>query len=294
MTVVANFQYDAFGRRTGKTVSGTETRFLYDGLNPVQELTGTPPTPITNSLAGGVDDVFIRTDAAGARNFLADALGSTLALTDPAGSVLARYTYEPFGTTTVTGSAFSPYQYTGRENDGTGLYYYRARYYNSTLQRFISEDPIGFAGGINLYPYVLNNPLNWIDPEGLDVTVSLYPGARGFGHVGVGVNTNQTSGFYPMRHSTCLVTGCDVPGALSPDNEYAPEGTIVIHTTPAQDQAMQDVINQRNRNPGDYNLYGRNCAQFAEDVLRAGGLDPLDTKYPRRLFRDLRHRYGQR
>ena len=117
----ASFQYDAFARRTSKTIAGINTQFFYDGLNPVQELAGTPPTPIANSLAGGVDEVFIRTDAAGARNFLADALGSTLALTDAAGSVLARYTYEPFGTTTVTGSAFSPYQYTGRENDGTGL-----------------------------------------------------------------------------------------------------------------------------------------------------------------------------
>ena len=108
-----------------------------------------------------------RSDALGTRTLLSDALGSTLALTDPAGSVLARYTYEPFGTTTVTGSAFSPYQYTGRENDDTGLYYYRARYYNPVLQRFISEDPIGFRGGINVYSYVGNNPAGSRDPLGL-------------------------------------------------------------------------------------------------------------------------------
>ena len=84
--------------------------------------TGTPPAPIANLLTGlGVDEYFTRTDIAEPQHFLTDALGSTLALTDPAGSVLARYTYEPFGTTTVTGSAFSPYQYSGRENDGTGL-----------------------------------------------------------------------------------------------------------------------------------------------------------------------------
>lgn len=58
-------------------------------------------------------------------------------------------------------------QFTGRENDGTGLYYYRARYFSPTLQRFISEDPIKFAGGLNLYSYVENNPIMDSDPFGL-------------------------------------------------------------------------------------------------------------------------------
>src|SRR5258708_24952191 len=57
--------------------------------------------------------------------------------------------------------------YTGRENDGTGLYYYRARYYHPGLQRFISEDPLGFNGGdVDLYAYVWNGPSNFIDPSG--------------------------------------------------------------------------------------------------------------------------------
>lgn len=123
---------------------------------------------IANLLTGqGVDEYFTRTDTLGMRTLLADASGSTLALTDPGGNLLAQYTYEPFGNTTVTGSAFSPYQYTARENDGTGLYYYRARFYSPSLQRFISEDPIGFGGGTNLYAFVGNSPLNFADPYGL-------------------------------------------------------------------------------------------------------------------------------
>src|ERR1041385_9037460 len=117
----------------------------------------------------GVDQIFTRTDSAGTRSFLADALGSTLALTDSAGTMQTQYTYEPFAKTTATGVAnSSTFQYTGRENDGTGLYYYRARYYNPTLQRFISDDPLSFGGGdVNFYAYVGDSPTNFTDPFGL-------------------------------------------------------------------------------------------------------------------------------
>ena len=57
-------------------------------------------------------------------------------------------------------------QYTGRENDGSGLYYYRARYYDPVLKGFLSEDPIGLRGGLNTYSYVRGNPTNFIDPYG--------------------------------------------------------------------------------------------------------------------------------
>ena len=61
-------------------------------------------------------------------------------------------------------------QFTGRENDGLGLYFYRARYYSPTFQRFIAQDPIGFAGGdTNLYAYGLNDPISETDPLGLKI-----------------------------------------------------------------------------------------------------------------------------
>jgi len=162
----ASFQYDPFGRRVGKTISGTTTNNLYDGVNVVQELMGGAPS--ASLLTGGTDQVFARTDAAGARSFLTDALGSTLALTDSTGTFQAQYTYEPFGNTAVTGTSTNSYQYTGRENDGTGLYYYRARYYSAALQRFIGEDPLRLKDGTNKYAYVSNSPTNFTDPLGRD------------------------------------------------------------------------------------------------------------------------------
>jgi len=164
----ASFAYDSFGRRTGKTIQGTTTNFVYDGLNPVQEKTGATVT--ANLLTGlGIDEFLTRTDGAGTRGLLADALGSTVALGDGTGTIQTQYTYEPFGYASQTGSVnTNSYKYTGREDDGSGLYYYRARHYHPRLQRFISEDPIGFWGeDMNVYGFVQNNSMNWIDPLGL-------------------------------------------------------------------------------------------------------------------------------
>lgn len=170
--LTASFQYDALGRRKQKTVNGTTTAFLYDGVDVVQELSG--GTPTANLLTGlGVDELLMRTDASGARSALTDPLGGTVALADATGAVQTEYTYEPFGSTAVSGtSSPNAFQYTGRENDGTGLYYYRARYYHPGLQRFVSEDPLEFGGGdSNLYAYVGGNPISYSDPYGLRVGV---------------------------------------------------------------------------------------------------------------------------
>jgi RHS repeat-associated protein len=95
-------------------------------------------------------------------------LGSTLALADTSGVVATSYAYTPYGVTTTTGAASTnAVQYTGRENDANGLYYYRARYYNPTTGRFISEDPLGLAAGINLYAYAADDPVDLNDPSGM-------------------------------------------------------------------------------------------------------------------------------
>ncbi|MDO8412591.1 MAG: RHS repeat-associated core domain-containing protein, partial [Gallionellaceae bacterium] len=148
-------------------------------------------TPTANLLTGlNLDEIYRRTDSQGARDFLTDALGSTLALSDSLAQIKTQYTYAPYGATTSGGEPSSnPFQYTGRENDGTGLYYYRARYYDPVRARFISEDPIGFVGGINLATYAGGNPVLHTDPDGLA------PNMRPYG------SGNSSQRRYDRRHS---------------------------------------------------------------------------------------------
>jgi RHS repeat-associated protein len=102
--------------------------------------------------------------------FHADGLGSVTSLSSGAGTLVQTYGYDSFGKQlSSTGSLTNPFQFAARESDSeTGLYYYRARYYDPAGGRFLSEDPIRFDGGTNFYSYTGNSPVNWYDPFGLD------------------------------------------------------------------------------------------------------------------------------
>jgi RHS repeat-associated protein len=163
-----SFSYDGVNRRQSFASSGTTTGYLYDGLNPVEEFQGA--SVHATLLTGlGIDERFSRTESGTTSTFLTDQLGSTVALAASNGAIATNYGYDAQGNTTVTGIASdSSYQFTGRENDGDGLDYYRARYYNPTWERFIQEDPIGLRGGdADLYRYVGDNPVGYLDPYGL-------------------------------------------------------------------------------------------------------------------------------
>ena len=161
--VSASFLYDQDDLRISKTVGSTTTSYLLDGDEVVRETTGGTPTDLLQG--PGTDNLLER----GGNWLLHNGLDSTSAVVNGSGSILQYYYYAPFGQLTMQGGGSpQPYQLTGREADETGLMYYRARYYNPGWGRFVSQDPIGFSGGINPYAYCNNNPVDAGDPTGCD------------------------------------------------------------------------------------------------------------------------------
>jgi RHS repeat-associated protein len=168
------YGYDGLGRRVTRSVSGAaNARYLYDGWNLVQEQSGTG-TVTANSLVGlGLGQTYRRSETSGTtRNYLTDALGSTLALASGMATptVNTEYTYEPYGKPTTTGSATTnPFAFTGLVWDsGSGMYDNRFRQLNPAIARFGSEDPIDVRGGWNLYGYSEASPTMLRDSMGLD------------------------------------------------------------------------------------------------------------------------------
>ena len=103
-----------------------------------------------------------------------DNVTSTTAVSGHNGGTIQSTTFGAFGNTqSSTGASPNRLKYTGREDDNTGLYYYRARYYDPAIGRFVSEDPLGFEAGINFYQYVGANPVNGNDPSGLDTKITI-------------------------------------------------------------------------------------------------------------------------
>jgi RHS repeat-associated protein len=166
----AAFKYDALGRRLEKTVNGRTTQYLYDGAQAIAELQGSA-IGATYLTGLAIDEILARYSNGAERSQLTDALGSIIAQAKEDRSIQNHYAYSTWGETLAAGTdEDNPSQYTARENDQTGLYYYRARYYDPQLKRFVSEDPIGLEGGVNVYAYVDGDPVSYTDPEGLLLT----------------------------------------------------------------------------------------------------------------------------
>lgn len=158
------YGYDALGRRASQTANGLTTSFLYDGSDVALDQPSSGPA--VDYLHGAGIDEHLRQGAVGAgQYFLQDHLRSTSALTNASGGVVERQAYEAFGWN--ADASLSRYGYTGRERDGaTGLLYYRARWYDAEQGRFLTEDPAGYQSGTNLYAYIGDDPVNYIDPSG--------------------------------------------------------------------------------------------------------------------------------
>jgi RHS repeat-associated protein len=185
-----SFAYDPFGRRISRTVQQEDldednniidklldkqfyprtTFYIYDEQNIIAEYDDNRKL-IASYVHGPNIDEPLSAETRNTRIYYhTDGVDSITTLTNHMGHKVQEYDYDSFGN--IKSTPFwikQPYTYTGREFDyHTGLYYYRARYYDPKAGRFVTRDPIGFEGGdVNLYNYVGANPVNWVDPFGL-------------------------------------------------------------------------------------------------------------------------------
>lgn len=165
------FAYDDAGNRIQKTVNGESAYYINNGLSVLNELDSNGV--VTKTIVMGLGQV-AQIDAGDTIIYThQDVLGSTMLRTDSTGTIVSKYQYDPFGQLIGKEAANDTnYLFTGQEYDPeSDLYYYNARYYNPSLGRFISRDPmLGSQNdtlGYNEYAYARNNPLKYVDPSGM-------------------------------------------------------------------------------------------------------------------------------
>lgn len=287
----ASFEYDSRNRRTGKTVGGVTTGFLYDGINAVQELQGT--TSAANVTAhllttDAIDETVLRiegNDGANLRSVLSDANGNTLMLLDAAQAKVTGYAYDPYGVTQAEVTTGNTQQYAGRENDGTGLYYYRSRYYMPGIARFISEDPIGWSSGqTNNYAYVAGDPISFLDPTGLGFLQHLTDFSAGFGDalsfgltrwirkkMGVDSAVDPCSGWYTAGDVAGMVVGAVATAGIGGEARAAEETVDLFRAVGVKE--FEDIMANQAFRLGQGSMEVKQFALAFEDALAFADID---------------------
>jgi RHS repeat-associated protein len=302
------YAYDGNGRRVVKTSSsGAQTVYVYDaGGELVSEYSiGTSAPPCTTCYLS------------------LDHLGSTRLVTDQSGNTVSRHDYLPFGeeiaantggrNSTFGAQDFVNQKFTAKERDQeTGLDYFGARYMSSVQGRWTSPDLLNLTedrllnptNTLNKYAYAGNNPLKFIDTDGLDITLFFKPVANTFdpndwGHTFLGAY-NQQSGevqfldFYPSGNLSGFPPSG--PGTLN-DGTMAERvdkfASITIQTTPELTQKVIDLIKDLKANPQKYSFPNNTCTTLCKTALKLAGIDTgIGTLSPQGLWNSLLRRYS--
>ena len=277
-TKTLTYTYDAFNRRVSKTdtPAGSATvtqKYLYDGDDIVAILDSSNAVIATITHDESIDTPLSITNQNGTFYYHRDHQGSIIALTNSNGDVVESFEYDNhYGTIvnhTKSVETNNPYAYTGRELDTEELYYYRARYYDPSLQRFLGEDPIGFASGdFNWYRYVGNRPSSLIDPFGLLEKCR----TSGLLYHEFWRDGNSSMGFYPVGD---LNWHWSAPGQYNPGGDHSQDphhndSDLTCETYPdnSPDKCITKcIMNYRkiHKAPG-YNLATHQCRNEASVI----------------------------
>jgi RHS repeat-associated protein len=259
--VVTSFLYDGDGRRVQQVFNGGQTDYVVNTLPKIPEvLVGTTFGSPVYYVYG--HDLLYTIEASGPHYLHADGLGSTILGTNNTGQVETSVEYDAFGAVrTMTGSRYTPRQFTGEEADAVRLLYLRARYYDFASGRFLSRDPFPLDAAdtqtINRYVYAKNNPTNYVDPSGEYALLDdLAFGAAGLlvGVAAQGVSDLLTRRPFDSKNYVAAAAGGFVGGVAS------------LYLTPigggAVGGAVSSYISQRVHGTGEVNY-----AALATDSL---------------------------
>jgi len=266
----AAYKYDSVGRRIEKNVNNAITRYIYNGYNLIEERDGNDNVLAKYIYESGIDRPIKVLNGESELYFIQDDLGSVIALVDNSGGVVERYEYDVFGRPTikdgngmVKASAMTPFLFTGREFDGeTKLYHFRTRAYSPVLGRFLQSDPIDFfARDVNLYRYVSNNPINYLDPFGLARRQSR--SLDGFGGVKVGKLRHDR-----FKYDDGTDSGYYDDGKIRPDkpeNDDRYEDDVTDLDDDCLRQAEENVRDEWLKK--DYHKFKHNCQHYCDAVM---------------------------
>ena len=163
-----------------------EKRRVFDGLDVVQERNAQNEVTAQLVRSGNIGGILSRSTGAGAAFYGYDGGGNVTLLTDSNGQEVGHYRYDAFGNTLEASgarAAENPYRFSTKEITSSGLYDYGYRFYSPSTGTWINRDPIKEDGGINVYGFVGNDPLNYLDEDGLS---PLSIGGHIVGHIVTG------------------------------------------------------------------------------------------------------------
>jgi RHS repeat-associated protein len=314
----SDFVYDGLGRRRitfeyewrdSDWVLVDQARYIYVGRRVIQERNEFNLPRVTyfwgNDLsgsaegAGGIGGILGRIDHGSGITayYHSDGAGNVTSLIDERSSVLARYLYDPFGKIVGQSGPLAEaniYRFSSKEfHQKSGLYYYGFRWYDPNLQRWINRDPIGEAGGVNLYQFARNNPLSFVDRDGLDVWVVTIPAFLGIPYQDLvgddGAGGSYVLTFGPQGKGLNRICGpgnveCNPYSLLRPDQlSYNLKECNRVRTTPQTDRLLKQIAESLAKNTprAPYTCWGANCWQFAWQFSGfAANLNNSGTLYP--------------
>jgi RHS repeat-associated protein len=313
-TTTYNLYYDALGRCVKRTLGSVTTYYIYDGEKPILDYKSSDLShPAKNVYGKGIDEILMRTDPtvnSGQPFYYGqDHEGSVTHLINASGNIIEQYQYDAFGALThiydanfnsLDHTAYNNrFLFTGREYAATyqktyvsafNFYEYRARAYNPTLGRFMSEDPKLFdAGDYNLFRYCHNDPIDFSDPMGLDTLVVVGDQRDDsyniFGHASMGM-TGQGVFSYGTQKGDW---GISAKNFVARESDHREQRAFIIHSSAKEEAAMRQSLEGSKNKPlpdalkHPIKAYCDNCATRVRDALQAGGHDVGKVNTPNQL-----------